>query len=357
MHPKIYSANPSAIARAAEALLSGELVGLPTETVYGLAARGDDARAVESIFVAKGRPRQNPLILHVAHPDDARRLLADDLSAIQSRRLLCLQAFWPGPLTLIAPKHPAVLDAVTAGGDTVAVRVPDHPIALAVLREMDRQNGGPVPLAAPSANVSNYVSPTTAEHVADGLGEHVAMILDGGDCLVGIESTIVYLGTDELAPRILRSGRISELDLVARLDEPLAAHLEPQPHPAPERYEEPMIAAPGQFAKHYSPRAEVILLPAHGGNATGPVPHHDPTTLRIGFHSMADSDAAGVPCSDDRVWTFAPDGRLETAASNLYRVLRLADQQHFQRIEIVGCGEEGIGVAIMDRLRRAAGRD
>lgn len=349
MHPKIHRPTESAIAHAADALLHGHLVGLPTETVYGLAARGDDALAVEQIFVAKGRPRHNPLILHVADADAARRLFADHLSSIQRSRLSGLKTFWPGPLTLIVPKHPSILDAVTAGGDTVAVRVPDHPVALSVLREMSRQNGSPVPVAAPSANVSNYVSPTTASHVAEGLGDQVAMILDGGSCRVGLESTIVFLGTEDSPPRILRSGRLGQAELAARLGEPLTGQQHPQPASALKESHHRPVAAPGQFAKHYSPRAEVFLLPIDS-SADPP-----PGTLHIGFDPIALSDAGSDARSN--VWTFAPDGRLETAAANLYLMLRRADQQNYRRIEVVACPEQGIGIAIMDRLRRAASGD
>lgn len=341
-HNLISEPTADAIAAAARALLRGRLIGLPTETVYGLAARGDHTDAVNSIFAAKGRPRHNPLILHVGTTDDARSLLADDLDERLKNRLERLQSFWPGPLTLIGPKHASILDEVTAGGPTVAIRIPDHPVALAVLKEMKRQNGSAVPLAAPSANVSNYVSPTTAEHVATGLGELVEMVLDGGRCRVGLESTIVFLGTADTPPCVLRSGRLSEHDLAARLGESVAIGALGEQAAAPETRR---IAAPGQFAKHYSPHTESVLLPI------GTPPNPREGVLRIDF--AATTNLETTTSHSISHWTFAADGHLETAASNLYDVLRQADVAGFQRIEIVACPDQGIGVAIMDRLRRA----
>lgn len=320
-------------------MLDGQLIGLPTETVYGLAGRGDDALAVESIFAAKGRPHHNPLILHVADASDARQWLADDLGEVLQNRFSILQRYWPGPLTLIGPKHSRVLDQVTAGGSTVALRIPDHPVALALLNEMKRQHGIAVPVAAPSANLSNYVSPTTAAHVANGLGDRVSMILDGGPCRVGLESTIVFLGTPDTPPRVLRSGQIDAGDLADRLGEPVIGPQNRLPVVAPEP---DTVAAPGQFAKHYSPHKPVALLPL----GTQWIPKQG--VLRIDF--VADDDHDRSPAH----WTFAADGRLETAAANLYRVLRDADASAYQRIEIVACPEMGIGIAIMDRLRRSA---
>lgn len=349
--------NPSSesIARAAEYLLAGELVGLPTETVYGLAATGDVESAVDKIFAAKNRPRTNPLILHVACTADAISLFADDLSPVVRDRIKRLDPYWPGPLTLIGPRHHSILDHVTAGGDTVAVRVPDHPVALALLRQLATVAGKPIPVAAPSANPSNYVSPTTASHVAEGLGAHVAMILDGGPCRVGLESTILFLGTETTPARVLRSGGISVEQLSETLGEPV---LGPDPKPVSEhsQHDPSVVASPGQFAKHYSPRTPVILLAKPDSEerefpcAESPAPRRLSRVLRIVFGPVENAIPDGV----GDVWSFSPDGRLETAASELYATLRKADAGQFDLIEIVPCTESGLGVAIMDRLRRAS---
>lgn len=341
---KIFPATDEAIARAAQHLLEGRLIGLPTETVYGLAARGDDASAVRQIFAAKNRPQSNPLILHVATAADAMSLMSEVNSSDRQHRFERVSKFWPGPLTIIVPRSRAILDCVTAGGDTVAIRVPDHPVALAVLRQLAQIAGHVVPVAAPSANQANYVSPTTARHVADGLGEHISMILDGGACRVGLESTIVLLPADDSPPRVLRSGAISPVQLAEALDEPVIG-------PTAEPSHAVEVAAPGQFAKHYSPRTPLRLYP---GDRPSP-PSHLKTdhVLKIVFGPIADRTLHDPQC----VWSFNADGQLATAAAQLYAVLRRADALGFDTIEVNGCEEVGLGVAIMDRLRRASHQD
>ncbi|TWT56257.1 Threonylcarbamoyl-AMP synthase [Allorhodopirellula solitaria] len=337
----ITPATEEAISRAASCLLHGQLIGLPTETVYGLAARGDDAEAVAQIFAAKNRPRNNPLILHTASAADAFTLFADDCSPQLWQRARRLSGFWPGPLTLIAPRHRSILDDVTAGGDTVAVRVPNHPVAIAVLQSLAGRAGQVVPVAAPSANRSNYVSPTTAQHVAEGLGDQVEMILDGGPCHVGLESTIVLLPADDSPLCVLRSGAISPAQLSEAVGEPVES-LPASPRGAA------VVAAPGQFAKHYSPQTPLSLSsdPTPGGvrcDRSGRV-------LQIVFGPI---DA--VPGGDcGHMWSFNPDGKLETAAAQLYATLRRADDAQYEAIQVSGCPEVGLGVAIMDRLRRAS---
>ena len=321
------------IEQASRLLLDGQLIGLPTETVYGLAARGDKIFAIDGIFSVKGRPRTNPLILHVAETNDARTLFAKDLDSIVTRRFERLATLWPGPLTLVGPKSDDVLDAVTAGGDTVAIRIPDHPLALAVMRKLRQLAGKVVPVAAPSANLSNYISPTTAQHVRDGLGDQIAMVVDGGPCRVGVESTIVYLGNANEPPRILRSGSFDSMTIQGCLKETLAT-------PNSQSGIETTVASPGQFPKHYSPCKPLSLLQPNN------LPPVDSDTLRIVFN----------PTEVDRenVWSLSPDGNLEHAAANLYSMLRRADDSGYARIEIVACEETGIGIALLDRLRRAA---
>ncbi|MBI3417634.1 MAG: threonylcarbamoyl-AMP synthase [Verrucomicrobia bacterium] len=229
----------AAVIRAAELLRAGELVALPTETVYGLAANALDARAVEKIFQAKGRPQHNPIIVHVASIEMARRCVADWPTLAEKLAV----AFWPGPLTLVLPRSREIPDAVTAGGETVGVRWPSHPFIQAVIRECS------FPLAAPSANPSNQISPTSADHVRAMLGEKIQLIVDGGLSNVGIESTVLDL--TPRPPRVLRPGMIHAESLIAVIGE-LAA--------ASGQNDEGKLRSPGLLRKHYSPRAQLRIL-------------------------------------------------------------------------------------------------
>ena len=206
--PRIVSASDETIRRAAEWLQQGRLVAIPTETVYGLAANAWDAIAVEQIFAAKNRPAINPLIVHVASVERLSDAIHWPVDVGIESQLNAVVDLWPGPLTLVCPRGPKIPDVVTAGLSTVAVRIPSHPVALALL---DRC---PFPIAAPSANPSNYVSPTTAAHVASGFDDSVALILDGGPCQQGVESTIVSLNAD--GPTLLRPGAITAEQLLER---------------------------------------------------------------------------------------------------------------------------------------------
>jgi len=238
---------PESLAQAAALLQRGELVAFPTETVYGLGANALDPEAVARIFAAKGRPAWNPVIVHVADSDAAQALVAH--WPARAERLA--RACWPGPLTLVLRKRDVVPDIVTAGTDTVAVRVPEHPVALALLREAG------VPIAAPSANRFTQLSPTTARHVAEGLGVRVSLILDGGPCDIGIESTVLDLTGD--TPIILRPGGIGAETLSHVLGEPVRSRAAAIDH----RHEqaEPQ-RSPGGATRHYAPRAEVWLTSA-----------------------------------------------------------------------------------------------
>ena len=236
--------DPAALARAAAVLRGGGLVAFPTETVYGLGAHALDPAAVQRIYDAKGRPGYNPLIVHVPDAEAARPLAAVWPEAAE--RLAA--AFWPGPLTLVLPKDAAIPDAVTAGLPSVALRVPAHPVARALLREAG------VPVAAPSANRSTQVSPTTAGHVVRGLGDRVDVVLDGGPCPVGIESTVLSLAGP--VPTLLRPGTVSADQLrqvVGEVALPSAG-----PGAAAAR------PSPGMMDRHYAPRAEVRLVPRQG---------------------------------------------------------------------------------------------
>lgn len=291
------------------ALRAGDLVILPTETVYGLAADAADPAAVARLYEAKGRPSFNPLIAHVADLEAAERVAVFDARA---RRLA--QRFWPGPLTLVLPvRQPArVSDLARAGLDTVAVRAPAHPVARQVLTAF----GGPV--AAPSANRSGRPSPTTFRAAVDETGSAAAAALDGGPCAVGLESTVVALLD---APRLLRPGAVTRAEIEAEIG-PLA------------EAEADARRSPGRLARHYAPNAPVRL------EATAPRPGE----AYLGFGPAAPG-----------AFNLSPSGDLREAAANLFAFLRAADATHPTAIAVAAIPNEGLGEAINDRLRRAAG--
>ncbi|MFC3078926.1 L-threonylcarbamoyladenylate synthase [Phenylobacterium terrae] len=299
----------AAIARAAAALRAGDLVILPTETVYGLAADAANPDAVARLYEAKGRPSFNPLIAHVAGLEAAERVAVFDGRA---RRLA--QRFWPGPLTLVLPvRAPAkVSDLARAGLDTVAVRAPAHPIARALLAAF----GGPV--AAPSANRSGRPSPTTFEAALEETGAAAAAALDGGPCRVGLESTVVSL-LDE--PRLLRPGAVTRGEIEAEIGALAEAEADAR-------------RSPGRLARHYAPNAPVRL------NAAAP----EPGEAFLGFGS-------GAPGP----FNLSPSGDLREAAANLFAHLRAADATRPRAIAVAPIPDDGLGEAINDRLRRAAG--
>ena len=292
---ELLSADAGGLARAETLLREGGLVAIPTETVYGLAARAHDPVAVARIFAAKGRPSFNPLIVHVANPDQARELV--DLPA-------GAEAFWPGPVTLVLPRKQRanVAPAVSAGLDTLAVRMPDHPVALALIEAVG-------PLAAPSANRSGLASPTTADHVLASLDGRIAAVIDGGPTTAGLESTI--LKPDGKGGWIgLRPGPVDST--AARIDG--------------------SIEAPGQLASHYSPGKPVRLN----------VSEVAPDNFHIGFGEGA------ADCN------LSPRGDLVEAAARLYACLHAAAASDKALVTVAPIPERDIGIAINDRLRRAA---
>jgi L-threonylcarbamoyladenylate synthase len=306
---QVQCADDGAIARAAQVLRTGGLVAVPTETVYGLAARADCTDAVAAIYAAKGRPDFNPLIVHVADVEQARELaLFDDRAELLARH------FWPGPLTLVLPLRAAarLAPAVTAGLPTIALRMPAHPVMRALLCEAG------IPLAAPSANRSGAVSPTTAAHVVRSLGDAVPLILDGGPCARGVESTIVALRANG-GWELLRPGPVSAPEIGALLGDAAPGGND-------------MIEAPGQLASHYAPGKPVRL------NALQAAPDE----FMIGF------GATGGDC------TLSARGDLAEAAARLYACLHDAASSAKARVAIAAVPETGLGVAINDRLRRAA---
>ncbi|QEL13360.1 L-threonylcarbamoyladenylate synthase [Limnoglobus roseus] len=292
--------DPAVIADAAAVLRTGGLVAFPTETVYGLGANALDEAAVQGIFAAKGRPATNPVIVHVADPEQVSRVAADwpEVAAKLAA------AFWPGPLTLVLPKRPDVPAVVTAGGPTVAVRCPNHAVARALIRAAD------VPVAAPSANRSTELSPTRADHVAKSLNGRIDAILDGGPCPGGIESTVVDVTA---GVRILRPGLIS------------APMLEAVVGPLTEGASEAGIAkSPGQMAKHYSPRTPVVLTDGEPGDVSG------------------------------RVYRWKLGSDPLQAAADLYATLHELDDGRFDRIVIELPPDTPEWAGVRDRLRRAA---
>ncbi len=314
---------------AGRLLRAGHLVALPTETVYGLAGNALLEETVRRIFTVKGRPLIDPLIVHVhdwkqveeltlAIPDHARRLA---------------NAFWPGPLTLILPKAPAVSDLLTAGQPTLAVRMPAHPLARRILQAAD------VPVAAPSANPFGYISPTCAEHVAESLGERIDWIVDGGPCQQGIESTIVDVSTPGTV-RLLRPGPLSPETLSQALDGlPISRQLPPAS-------DKP--AAPGLLARHYSPHTPLVLIP-HG---ECPPPSPEGTCAWLATSRGHAEEATGDYA---RYW-FSETGALEDIAQSLFAMLRTLDRQTYARIYIELPSPDGLGLALTDRLTRAAAR-
>jgi len=313
---RVLGADPEAIRAAVACLSAGGLVAFPTETVYGLGADARNGEAVARLYAAKGRPAFNPLIAHVADIAAARALGRFDAAA---ERLAA--AFWPGPLTLVVPKAPGcpVSDLALAGLDSVAVRVPGHPLGHALLEAFG------APVVAPSANRSGHVSPTTAAHVLGDLRGRIDLVLDGGPTAVGVESTIVAcLGH----PTLLRPGGVPRADIERVLGAPLAA-------PAPAGGAAPV--APGMLASHYAPRARVRL------NAESP---------RDGEALLAFGPAPAWPAEMTR--NLSPRGDLVEAAANLFSHLRALDGADAETIAVMPIPPEGLGEAINDRLQRAA---
>jgi L-threonylcarbamoyladenylate synthase len=309
----IFKNTPENISYAASVIKSGGLVAFPTETVYGLGANVYNAKAVASIFAAKGRPAFNPLISHIAEKD-----FLKEYAAVDSRVLALAEKFWPGPLTFVLKRideNPA-LDLACAGLKTVTVRMPDHPTALSLIKSSG------VPIVAPSANRSQTVSPTTAQHVADSLGDKVDVILDGGPCRVGVESTIIDVTGKNVV--LLRAGGIALEDLEAFLGEKvLISHGNPD-----------LPSSPGQMLKHYAPSHDFRI------NAAS----REPDEFFIGFGKVADCDI-----------NLSLSGDLCEAAANLFAYMRLADSQDkYSKIAMSPIPECGLGLAINDRIRRAA---
>lgn len=310
---RIVAADDTGIAYAARELRGGRLVAFPTETVYGLGANALDDSAVSQVFSAKGRPRFNPLIVHVANLDEAA-----ELTEIDGVAEALAHRFWPGGLTLVLRRRESCRLSllVSAGMGTVAVRSPAHPVARALIERAR------VPIAAPSANRAGRISPTTAEACSEELGTRIPTILDGGTCPVGIESTII--GFEDASPVLLRSGAIPRADIesvIGRLGEP----------------QRRAISAPGMMTTHYAPRAMLRLNATQVGE--------EESLLAFGPHPLSGSRQAT---------NLSPTGDLQEAAANLFAMLRLLDGSGATMIAVMPIPDCGLGEAINDRLSRAA---
>lgn len=324
MGSKVLPGNrPESIRLAAEIIRSGGLVAFPTETVYGLGCDALNPDGVAKVFEAKQRPQFDPLIVHLAD----RSMVETVVTSVPPSADWLMDAFWPGPLTLILPKQAGVPDLVTAGLPTVAVRIPDHPVAQALIRESR------TPIAAPSANPFGYVSPTTAQHVSDGLGDRIDLILDGGPCPVGVESTILSLTGAK--PELLRPGSLS-LETIQSVIGPVdrtASSVE-------------ALHVPGQSARHYATRTPVTILSAPGAwpDFRG--------RERVGLLAMV--EPRDPVKQFQAVEVLSPSGDLREATRHLFAALRRLDALGLDRIYSEPCAETGLGLAIMDRLRRCS---
>lgn len=327
----------TAITQAAEALRLGELVAFPTETVYGLGANALDEKAVRAIFAAKGRPADNPLIVHVPSPAEAEPLchLSDTARRVMER-------FCPGPITLLLPKKPCVPDVVNAGLPSVAVRIPSHPVAHRLLAACG------VPVAAPSANTSGKPSPTTAQHVYHDMDGKLPIILDGGECQVGLESTVLDLTSD--IPTVLRPGGVTPEMLLEILPEVRVADSVLRPLREGEK-----ALSPGMRYRHYAPGGRLTLV-------TGAQPNVQSLCLRMYREAVTAGQSARILAFEEHLPAYEGTqalsiGRLsepETVGHKLFAVLRQMDEEGVEALTCEVLPPKGIGLAIMNRLSRAA---
>jgi L-threonylcarbamoyladenylate synthase len=327
---RIYRGTPRNLAMLAGRLRHGGLVAVPTETVYGLAGDATSRSACLRIFRAKGRPKGDPLIVHLASLPDLARVARANPEALR-----LAARFWPGPLTIVLPKTGTVPDIATAGLPSVAVRMPSHPL----FRRLIRMAG--VPLAAPSANPFGYVSPTTAEHVRRGLGSRIAHILDGGPCRIGLESTIIDL-RDPRRPAVLRPGAISRGELSRALGMPVSVSRKPASRGRGQ-------AAPGQMRRHYSPRTPVTL---HAALTPRMAARGHPLDAWLFIAKPAGNAAA----PRKNIFWLDSKGDLRRAARRLFATLRSLDDAGFRRIHAERPAGAGLAEALADRLVRASSR-
>ena len=313
---------------AAEILAAGGLVAFPTETVYGLGADAANPDAVAKIYSVKGRPSSHPLIAHVGQRTDLGRLGR----TVPNEAEKLASAFWPGPLTIVVERGAGIAAETTGGRDTVGLRMPDHPIAVDLLMAFARIGSGVI--AAPSANRFGAVSPTTARHVIEDLGDEVDAVLDGGPCRVGVESTIVDVTGDQ--PVLLRPGGISTVELVAVVGGPV---LDDRSGP---------VRAPGMMPSHYAPAADVVLIDQAEVGRLEPRPGDG--LITVGAGGTAKAAARGF--ENDAAWALPPDAA--GYAARLYATLRAADRRAVTRLFVVPPESGSLLDAVLDRLERAA---
>jgi len=331
---KVLAPDGEALQLAARLFQEGELVAFPTETVYGLGANALDAEAVLRIFQAKGRPADNPLIVHIWSEDQ----LGPLCEVTEAARSL-MAAYWPGPLTLLLPKKAAVPDAVTAGLPSVGVRMPSHPVAREMLRVCA------LPIAAPSANLSTRPSPTTAAHVYEDMHGRIPLILDGGACEVGVESTVLDMTGD--IPTVLRPGAITP-EMIAKVagDARVADSVM---RPLREGEAAP---SPGMKHKHYAPKGRLTILKGKRENVVREIiRRYDESENAVILASTGNLPAYG----ERRVMDMGPD--LSAAAHSLFALLRQADDEGVARLYAEAVSDDGVGLAVMNRMARAAGFD
>ena len=323
---------------ATELLRAGELVAFPTETVYGLGANALDERAVKSIFTAKGRPSDNPLIIHIGEEKDIENLISEGVPQLAKK---LMDKFWPGPLTLILPKSQKVPEVTTGGLNTVAVRMPDHPIALKLIKETG------LPLAAPSANLSGKPSPTLAEHVIEDLAGRVAGIIDGGQTGLGVESTVVDLSRE--VPILLRPGGVTYEELLAELGQ-----VEIDPVVKSKFANESKAAiSPGMKYRHYAPQAEVILIEGKEDKIKDKIKKlinaNEDKKIGVMVSKELEDYYSGV-----NVKIMGSKDNLIEISQSIFKLLREFDEEGIERILIEGLELKGLGLAIMNRLRKSA---
>lgn len=326
------------IHEAAQLIREGLLVALPTETVYGLGANAMDENACKEIFKVKGRPQDNPLIVHVSDLEMVKRLVEQ----WTPQAALCAERFWPGPLTLVLEKTAFVPDVVSGGLGTVAIRMPKHPVALQLIKESG------VPIAAPSANLSGKPSPTNGIHVWKDLRGKIPMILDAGVCSVGVESTVLDL-TGEV-PTILRPGGITKEQLEEVLGEVDVDR--PSPHQAPK--------APGMKYRHYAPKGDLTLFMGTRKNIirkmSDEIRKGHSRLKKVGILCTLESAADLQTQLPELLFVLGSESKPEEVAGNLYEGLRLCDERGMDVILAEGVSENGLGFAIMNRLKKASGQ-
>lgn len=326
MNTEVLPFSPESAEKAAEIMAAGGVVGIPTETVYGLAADARNESAVRSIFRAKGRPQDNPLIVHISAIEQLRPLVRE----IPELALRIAERFWPGPLTMIFPKSDVIPQATSGGLDTVAVRMPRSPAARAIIDACG------FPLAAPSANLSGSPSPTTAQHVLRDMDGRIPLIIDGGECDCGVESTVLCFPAADRV-RILRPGGVT----AEMLSELCAVDIDPAVTSEPPKGAK--VLSPGMKYKHYSPKAEVFIVNAHGKRFEDwCLAHEKGRTLAL----------SADPVEHGMFRCFGRDGQEQ--AHRLFALLREADDQGAQTVYVEIPSKDGIGLAVYNRLLRAA---